>query len=980
MAAGDDKTISARVELIGDDEVRAKLQQLGADGDASMQKIGDSADQASAKLAASLTRWTYSLDPAARAQASLSKGQGVLNDALAAGMLTTDRHSQLLGLLTQKYGDVNAATGIASMGMGRLGRETRAAFTEFSSGNVGRGLSTLGLMGIQIGGLTLGTVAFAAAVAAIPIAMAVAASQSERELQRIRDALAATGNAGGVTAGQVLAGADQIAAGGGLTVSAARQSYTTLAASGRIAPELLTPAAELVPGLARATGSDAQEATKLLAQILEDPAKGAQEAAQRFNALDAAQLSQIEHLVASGQAQEAQRLVVAALTARLAALGPAEQTFWSSLSSSFSNAWTRMGDQARGPRTPEEQIIAAKEGQGLGTAAGEAGISVSPDSALISNLERQQERDRAAAALANQKSDEKTLIEQASALAGSYDTIDAKTAKMADTAQLLARALATAQTQYSALNEAVMTGNTDDPEAVNNLLRLKLILDELTRASEGAAIAAAHQLDPAQERLRALTDQAEVLRAAPGDREQIRRRQQIDTQYRQNLANPQTAATADRDRQLAYGNLWLEGENNNRDKADKSADSIQKIKDQAAAEERIAAAYRDSTAAGDQQKVLEEAHAQFLSGAITNEKAYADALMGRTAAQRDAKAAETDQNLAGQLAEKRLELQLMGQNAEQRATEIADLKTRNELLKDGYEIGTQAYDDELAKRQAINAEIAQTDVAIQRINNAERDEQQVAADFTRIVSNNFESALAKGKSLRQVFQGLEQDILQLITRLTVTKPLENWLSDLIKGNSNGDSGGGSLFSSLFSGGGGASSLFSSLFGFSSNGGESLGGAASNLIGGDAISGVGFSSGWGDMGMFDSLGFASGGILDRGRRIAGGDRITRYANGGVLTSPTYFQMATGIGLGGEAGAEVLAPAEPLAGGKYGVNVAGLSGGDVHHHYYDMRGADESVMPKIQALMSRINAVDMSIEKRSITANAIAQRMNPALVGR
>jgi len=51
------------------------LQDFGATGDASMQRLADSADQASAKLAASLTRWTYSLDPAARAQAQLSKGR-----------------------------------------------------------------------------------------------------------------------------------------------------------------------------------------------------------------------------------------------------------------------------------------------------------------------------------------------------------------------------------------------------------------------------------------------------------------------------------------------------------------------------------------------------------------------------------------------------------------------------------------------------------------------------------------------------------------------------------------------------------------------------------------------------------------------------------------------------------------------------------------------------------------------------------------
>src|SRR3984957_3280615 len=411
MAGTDDKTISARVEIEGLDDAKAQLQDFGATGDPAMQRLGTPADSASARLQASLTRWTNIADPAAAAQAKLAKGQGIFNDALSAGMITTDRHTQLLDLLTQKYGDVNNATGVASMGMGRLARETRSAFSEFSSGNFSRGLSTLALMGIQLGGLTLGAVGVAAAFGGIPLALAVAADQSENELQRIRDALAATGNAGGVTAGQVLQGADLVATGSGLSISTARESYTTLAASGRIAPELLTPAASLVPGLARATGSSDQDATKLLSQILEDPAKGAQEVSERFNALDAAQLSQIDHLVASGQAQEAQRLVIEALTARLAALGPAEQGFFSSLGTSISNIWTRLGDTVRGPQTTEERLSAARN-----PALNPYDLESAPgpsDAATVSDLESQQSREQAAAAQAQQEAQQNRLIEQA---------------------------------------------------------------------------------------------------------------------------------------------------------------------------------------------------------------------------------------------------------------------------------------------------------------------------------------------------------------------------------------------------------------------------------------------------------------------------------------------------------------------------------------------------------------------------------------
>ena len=63
-----------------------------------------------------------------------------------------------------------------------------------------------------------------------------------------------------------------------------------------------------------------------------------------------------------------------------------------------------------------------------------------------------------------------------------------------------------------------------------------------------------------------------------------------------------------------------------------------------------------------------------------------------------------------------------------------------------------------------------------------------------------------------------------------------------------------------------------------------------------------------------LGFANGGALDRGR-------VVPMAAGGVVSSPTFFPMASGAtGLMGEAGPEAVMPLARLSSGKLGVNAA------------------------------------------------------------
>lgn len=70
------------------------------------------------------------------------------------------------------------------------------------------------------------------------------------------------------------------------------------------------------------------------------------------------------------------------------------------------------------------------------------------------------------------------------------------------------------------------------------------------------------------------------------------------------------------------------------------------------------------------------------------------------------------------------------------------------------------------------------------------------------------------------------------------------------------------------------------------------------------------------GLFGGLGsalhFADGGVPGR---------VTPFASGGVVSTPTYFPMGKGLGLAGEAGSEAILPLRRSADGKLGVAATG-----------------------------------------------------------
>ena len=107
--------------------------------------------------------------------------------------------------------------------------------------------------------------------------------------------------------------------------------------------------------------------------------------------------------------------------------------------------------------------------------------------------------------------------------------------------------------------------------------------------------------------------------------------------------------------------------------------------------------------------------------------------------------------------------------------------------RDTYERAVFAAQDAFDAATMVNKELEKADT--------------LAQDLGLTFSSAFEDAIVQGKGLRDVLQGLEQDILRIVTRKLVTEPLGNAITGILGGLFGGGSGGGlgGILSGLFGG-------------------------------------------------------------------------------------------------------------------------------------------------------------------------------------
>lgn len=188
---------------------------------------------------------------------------------------------------------------------------------------------------------------------------------------------------------------------------------------------------------------------------------------------------------------------------------------------------------------------------------------------------------------------------------------------------------------------------------------------------------------------------------------------------------------------------------------------------------------------------------------------------------------------------------------------------------------------------------------------------RMGAQMGMTFSSAFEDAILQSRKFSDILKAVEQDIARIILRTAVTGPAADAIAGAVSG--------------------GVKSIMS---GFNSS---QTTGATPNY------SNANYNPGAVQV---TPLPYADGGAFYNGRVIP-------FASGGLVSSPTMFPMAEGMGLMGEAGPEAIMPLQRGADGKLGVRAAGGGQGGVVIHQtitIDARGADPAVDQKIRAAMT------------------------------
>lgn len=276
--------------------------------DAGVRLLGRSQEEAAAMIAA-VTAQQNGFVEAARKGASGSRTVAAATDTMAksAGLA---RHEMVN--LSRQMQDVVTMAAMGQAPMQIFTSQAAQIYDVFASSNATAGGFARQVAGIfsparvAIGGVTAAVLAGAAAW--------IMYDSAQRETART---LAGLGRDSGLTVQGLNAIAEAQAKATGVSVGRARGTVSALAGTGRVGGGMIAPIQAIEKDFAATLGVNSAEANKMLAESFADPVRGAEMLAQRLGGVTLATRRQIEQLVAFGDQQRAQRVLLDAIAPRL---------------------------------------------------------------------------------------------------------------------------------------------------------------------------------------------------------------------------------------------------------------------------------------------------------------------------------------------------------------------------------------------------------------------------------------------------------------------------------------------------------------------------------------------------------------------------------------------------------------------------------------------------------------------------------------
>jgi len=244
---------------------------------------------------------TSSTASAAAVQTSAAAAKALGTSAAAAG-LTAGQLNNAMRMLPAQITDISVglATGQSPfMVLAQQGGQLKDMF-----GGIGPAIRA-------VVGYVAGLITPISAVAAAVGALGFAYYRGSEETDRFRDAITLTGNAAGVTSGQLGVMAQAIGEVVGTTGRAA-DALAQLVEAGEFSGDVIERLATAALKMEEATGRSVEETVKAYRKIAEEPAKAIAELNRQQNFLAAGQYEQIRALERQGDKQEAARVALLA--------------------------------------------------------------------------------------------------------------------------------------------------------------------------------------------------------------------------------------------------------------------------------------------------------------------------------------------------------------------------------------------------------------------------------------------------------------------------------------------------------------------------------------------------------------------------------------------------------------------------------------------------------------------------------------------